>query len=152
MLAVAELLFRQCNAAIPEVDYGTDVFAFHDELEDVARMQVKTGQGTPYKKGDGYSVQFDIPRKQLARPDKPALFYALVARVEGRWADVIVISRAKLNEFWNGTQRFGTEDGENDTLKLTVQFREKVVCSEVDLTEYRNAWESLPPLRPTEET
>ena len=37
MAVVAELLFQQCNAAVPEVDYGTDVFAFQDEREEAAR-------------------------------------------------------------------------------------------------------------------
>lgn len=28
---IVELLARQCNAAIPEVDLGEDVFAFHGD-------------------------------------------------------------------------------------------------------------------------
>jgi hypothetical protein len=51
MAVMAELLFRLCNAAIPEVDAGTDVFAFQDEREEVARVQVKTAQGERYRRG-----------------------------------------------------------------------------------------------------
>lgn len=147
MFALAELLFRQCNAAVPEIDYGTDVFAFRDEREETARIQVKTAQGKRYKKGDGYAVQFGVPMRQLGRPDLPPLYYALVARVDGKWEDALVISRAKLNEYWNGPQRFGTEDPRSGDLKITIQFRDEVTCSDVNLTAYRNAWESLPPLR-----
>jgi len=102
MAVMAELLFRLCNAAIPEVDAGTDVFAFHDTREDVARVQVKTAQGTPYKKGDGHSAQFSFPLKQLERPDKPPLYYALAVRLEGVYVDFIVLERAQMNDYFNG--------------------------------------------------
>jgi hypothetical protein len=45
MFAVAELLFRECNAAVPIIDYGMDIFAFQDDGEGIPRLQVKTGQG-----------------------------------------------------------------------------------------------------------
>ena len=48
---VAELLFRGCNAAIPFVDRGLDVFAFFDDGEEIARVQVKTGSEDRYKRG-----------------------------------------------------------------------------------------------------
>ena len=38
---MAELLRLRCNVAVPEVDLGTDLFAFRDEHEDVTRVQVK---------------------------------------------------------------------------------------------------------------
>jgi hypothetical protein len=73
MVVLAELLIRQCNGAIPEVDVGTDVFAFQDEREEVARVQVKTAWGKPYKKEEGYSVRFEVPMQQLKQPDMPPL-------------------------------------------------------------------------------
>jgi hypothetical protein len=39
LAVMAELLRRRCNAAIPEVDLGTDVFAFKDDREEVVRLQ-----------------------------------------------------------------------------------------------------------------
>lgn len=50
MAVMAELLHRQCNVAVPDVDYGTDVFAFHDDREDVARIQVKAARGYATRK------------------------------------------------------------------------------------------------------
>ncbi len=149
MLVMAELLFRQCNAAVPEVDTGTDVFAFHNDRPEVARIQVKTGQGKRYKKEPGYRAAFDIPMQQLRQRDDPRLFYALVARVEGQWEDVIVIGRRDLCGFWESPLNFGTMNSASGNLVLTVQYRlTQVICSEVDLTPFRNAWETLPPLAP----
>jgi hypothetical protein len=147
MAVMAELLVRQCNAAVPEVDVGTDVFAFLDDRDEVARVQVKTGRGEPYKKAGGYSVQFSIPLKQLERPDKPPLYYALAVRQGDAYVDFLVIGRARLNDYWNGTQAFGTVTRKRE-LMLTVQFRDRVLCGDVDLTEHRNAWSLLPPLQP----
>ena len=48
-------------ALAPVVDVGTDVFAFREDREDVAPIQVKSGQAEAYKKGGGYRAQFNIP-------------------------------------------------------------------------------------------
>jgi hypothetical protein len=143
MAVLAELLERECNAAVPEVDVGTDVFAFRDDREDVARIQVKTAHGTPYT--EGYSAQFRVPIQQLNRPDRPRLFYALVARLGDRYADFLIISRVTLQEYWTGDKNFATWDKQNNEAVLTVQFRAQVICGEVDLTRHRNDWTSLPP-------
>jgi hypothetical protein len=147
MAVMAELLDRQCNVAVPEVDVGTDVFAFLDEREVVARIQVKTAKAEGYKKGEGYRAQFSIPLRQLELPDNPPLYYALAVRLKGRFVDFLVFSRRQLYAFWNGPLRFGSEDSLGN-LVLKVQFRQQVVCGEVDLTDHRNAWHILPPLSP----
>lgn len=148
LVAAAELLARECNAAIPFVDTGTDVFAFQDEYEQVARIQVKTSNGVEYRDGSGYWSQFTIPLSQLRRDDSPALYYALVTRVAGGWRDTLIIKREILNRYRNDSRQFGTESEKAGELKLRVQFRGgSVVCSEVDLTMHRNAWDVLPPVR-----
>lgn len=147
LAVLAELIFRQCNAAIPEVDVGTDVFAFHDESEEVGRLQVKTGQAKRYKKEQGYSVQFAIPLRQLEKRDWPRLHYVLAVRLEGQWVDFLLIGRPELRAYRNGPSRFGTENVTTRELVLSIQFRPTgVVCGEVDLTPHRNAWAHLPPL------
>jgi hypothetical protein len=45
MAVMGERLHRKCKVAIPYVDVGTDVFAFRDDREDVARILVKTATG-----------------------------------------------------------------------------------------------------------
>jgi hypothetical protein len=147
---MAELLQRECNAAIPEVDLGTDVFAFKDDREEVARIQVKTNSNPhEYKDGSGYSAKFAIPLKQLEHPDdRPALYYALAVRLKGNWTDFLVISRTNLREFYEGDQPFGYVNRQTGDLEITVEFRAAVMCSGQNLTEYRNAWDKLPPLQP----
>jgi hypothetical protein len=145
MAFVAELLFRGCNGAVPEVDQGLDVFAFRDESDQVARIQIKTGHAEKYKTSDGYRVQFSVPLKQLDRDDVPALFYAFVVRLDEQVVDYLIIPRFRLRDFWKSALQVGTEAEGN--LVLTVQFREQVICGEVDLTEFRRAWHLLPPLQ-----
>ena len=164
MAVMGELLHRQCNAAIPHVDIGMDVFAFRDDREDVARIQVKTAPGKRYRNGAGYHAKFGVPMAQLRRPDNPPLFYALAVRLAEGWGSFVVIGRAQLQELWN--KGCGSENAKSGDLELHIQFRPdhgeqrpgdgeagnepelRVHCGEFDLTDYRNAWESLPPLKP----
>jgi hypothetical protein len=145
MALLAELLFRGCNVAVPEVDRGLDLFAFRDDGEDVTRVQIKTGDAEAYKKGVGHSVQFSIPTNQLHARDVPPLFYGLVVRVGTQWADYFIIPRLDLAAFARRPGRFGTPSEGN--LVLTLQCRDRVLCGDVDLTAYRNAWHLLPPLQ-----
>ena len=85
LAVMAELLRLRCNAAIPEVDLGTDVFVFKDDREEVVRLQVKACTVPhAYADGSGYSARFALPMKQFDRPDdRPPLYYAL--RRLARW-------------------------------------------------------------------
>jgi hypothetical protein len=156
LAVMSELLRFQCNAAIPEVDLGTDVFAFKDDREEVARLQVKACT-VPYiypdgSDGSGFSAKFALPMKQLRRlDDRPPLFYVLAVLRDGQWVDFLIVSRARLRSYLNpekGEKTFGSLDKINDGLTITVEFRAKVECSGRDLTDCRNAWTSLPPLQP----
>ncbi|HEY8504438.1 MAG TPA: hypothetical protein VIL46_07625 [Gemmataceae bacterium] len=164
MAVMGELLHRKCNAAIPHVDVGTDVFAFRDDREDIARIQAKTAPGRRYRNRKGHSAKFGIPMKQLGRTDAPPLFYALAVRLETGWGSFLVISRARLQELWNNG--LGSRNDKSGDLELHIQFRPdertaesggeageggrgmRAFCGTFDLTEYINAWESLPPLKP----
>ena len=159
MVVMGELLHRKCNAAIPLVDVGTDVFAFQDDREDVARIQVKTAPGQRYKNEEGYRAKFGIPTNQLGRTDAPPLFYALAVRLENGWGKIVVISRAELQNLWN--DGLGSENKKSGDLELYIQFRPagrvegaetdeandelvlKAHCGEFDLTDYIDAWDSL---------
>lgn len=150
LAVMSELLRFKCNAAIPEVDLGTDVFAFKDDREEVVRLQVKACT-VPfiYMDGSGYSAKFALPMKQFRRlDDRPPLYNVLAVQRDGKWMDFLIVSRARLQSYYNGTNKFGSFDKANDEVKLTVEFRTKVECSEQDLTDCRNAWTALPPLQP----
>ena len=121
MAVIGELLHRRCNAAIPHVDIGMDVFAFRDDREDVARIQVKTAPARGYRKGEGYQAKFGVPMAQLGRTDDPPLFYALAVRLDEGWGKFVVISRAELKELWN--KGCGSENAKSGDLELHIQFR-----------------------------
>ncbi|HVC95841.1 MAG TPA: hypothetical protein VND64_19275 [Pirellulales bacterium] len=150
LAVMSELLRLRCNAAIPEIDLGTDVFVFKDDREEVIRLQVKACAAPyVYTDGSGYSATFALPMKHFRRlDDRPPLYYALAVLREGRWVDFLVVSRARLQSYHNSKNKFGSFDRINDDLKITVEFRAKVECSGQDLTDCRNAWDSLPPLQP----
>jgi hypothetical protein len=167
MAVMGELLHRKCNAAIPHIDVGTDVFAFRDDREDVARIQVKTAPGKRYKDGQGYNAKFGVPMAQLRRIDNPPLFYALAVRLGSGWGNFIVISRPKLQELWN--KGCGSANEKSGDLELHIGFRPnegadtaeaekannesnlRAYCGEFELTDFINDWESLPPLKPPPE-
>ena len=152
MAVMGELLHRKCNAAIPHVDIGMDIFAFRDDCEDVARIQVKTAPGKPLKNKLDYSAKFQFPLKQLKRIDEPPLFYVLAVRLADGWGSFIVISRTKLQDLWS--QGCGTSNEKSGNLELYITFKQddhsklQVNCNAFKLNEYVNAWESLPPLKP----
>jgi len=150
LAVMAEILHLRGNAAIPEVDVGTDVFVFNDDRPEVVRLQVKACT-VPHEYADktGYSAKFALPMKQFSNlNDLPPLYYALAVRRDERWADVLVVSRARLQRYFNGTSKFGSFNKSNNELEITVEFRVDVQCSGQDLTNCRNAWTSLPPLQP----
>jgi hypothetical protein len=146
---LAEVLFRNCNAAIPEVDQGLDTFVFHDDADDAARVQVKTGRAERYRRGEGYSTQFALGVRQLEGRDEPPLFYAFLVHLEDRVSDILIIPRARLQSIRAGTSKFGTVAEGN--LVLTVQVRETIRCGDADLTEFRGAWHLLPAFQPASE-
>lgn len=150
LAVMAELLWLRCNVAIPEVDLGTDVFVFNDDREEVVRLQVKSCTSPYiYADGSGYSARFVLPVKQLNRMDDlPPLFYALAVMSSNRWVDFLVVSRARLQSYYNGATKFGSFNKDKNELTLTIQFREAVHCNGQTLTDCRNAWKSLPPLLP----
>jgi len=150
LAVMAEVLRLRCNAAIPEVDLGTDVFAFKDDREEVVRLQVKACTVPHiYADGSGYSAKFALPMKQFRHPDdRPPLYYALAVLRDDRWVDFLVVSRAPLQSYYYGKTKFGSFNKTNDDLEITVEFRAKVECSGQELTDCRSAWNSLPPLQP----
>jgi hypothetical protein len=149
LAVVAELLRLCCNAAIPEVDLGTDVFVFKDDREAVVRLQVKACTvPRTYADGSGYSAKFALPMRQFEYlDDYPPLYYVLAVLRDEKWADFLIVSRARLQSYYNGDKPFGSLDKKNNNLEITVEFRAKVECSERELSDCRNAWQSLPPLQ-----
>jgi hypothetical protein len=143
LAVMAELLLLKCNVAVPEVDEGTDVFAFLERRPEVARLQVKTARAKRYRGEEGYSALFNIPLKELrGPPSQPPVYYVLAARLGKDWGDFVVIAREKLAElYWQRSSKQVASE-----FVFRVQFRpEEVRLGEIDLTPFRNAWNTLPP-------
>ena len=143
LAVMAELLLLKCNVAVPEVDEGTDVFAFVERRPEVARLQVKTARAKRYRSEEGYSAMFNVPLRELrGPPPQPPVYYVLAARLDEDWADFIVISREQLADFY--WRRSGKQVDNHFVFR--VQFRpDEVRYGEIDLTPFRNAWLALPP-------
>jgi hypothetical protein len=152
MAVMAELLDLGCNVTIPEVDVGRDLFAFQDDEEGVTHIQVKTaGKAKPLAENGSYSAQIDVPLEQL-KITGPALYYIFAIRLQGKWTAFLIIERNRLNAL-RVEKDIGTEYEHPRTkkryLKLTFSFsRDNVMCSGESFQQYRNAWNSLPPLQP----
>jgi len=150
---IAELLCRHCNAAIPEVDVGEDVFAFHSDRNEIARIQVKTAVARRSKKTPDYVARFGIPVKQLKQDNAPPLHYILAVRLEQHWVDFIILPRSRIRALRDSDQPFGYENPTSGDLELRLVFgAESVLCGQVNLNEARNAWNALPPLKGRSDT
>jgi hypothetical protein len=151
LAVMAELIDRGCNVAVPEVDVGKDLLAFQDDMAEITHIQVQTAGKASALRGEGrYSAQIDVPLDALEKRDVPPLHYVFAMRLGGRWADFIVSSRERLGALRQG---IGTEYIDTRTrkrfLKLKFSFaKEDVRCGGQSFQEYRNAWQSLPALRP----
>jgi hypothetical protein len=140
----AELMMRGCNTAIPEVDEGEDVFAFHTGRPDVDRLQVKTANAEALKEPGRYAARLSLPLTQLFDTQETSLIYVFAVRLGNRWVDFLVIEREEVVRL-NSECAMGHENKRAGELQLYLSFAaERVTCSGVDLQVYRSAWERLP--------
>ena len=147
MAVIAELLMRECNVAVPEIDVGEDVLTFQDGQPSVDRIQVKTANATRHKRNpDKYTARVSIPLKQLILVTTPELYYVFAVRLEDRWMDFIIISRFDLNEL-HQNEEVGRENKAAGELQLTLKFgTDSLTCDGKNMSHFQNAWVRLPVL------
>jgi hypothetical protein len=146
MAVQAELLARQCNVAVPEVDEGEDVFTFVFRDPDVTRIQVKTANAERLKEAGRYAAKVSVPLEQLRDPFEGELFYIFAIRLSDQWSDFVVIRRADLRER-HESEGVGYIHLRAQELQLYLSFSpDALVCSGQDFQPYRNAWARLPVL------
>lgn len=80
---MSELLWREYNVAMPEVDIGDDVFVIHHDSGRSRRLQVKTASGRP--SNNRVSYQLSVSYRQLIADSRPPLVYVFAMRVPRRW-------------------------------------------------------------------
>lgn len=147
LVAMAELLVRGYNVAIPEIDDGDDVFVVHDGTGELHRVQIKTASPKRvYQDGSGFSAQFNVGLAQLERSRRPDLHYIFVARHEGRWAAWFLVPRDELFRL-HVARGFGSRNTQGRVV-FTLAFRREATTSDgLDLTAHRDAWDRYwPPL------
>ena len=142
MAVLAELLSRQCNVAVPEVDEGEDVLAFALDEPDVTRIQVKTANAERLKEAGRYAARVSVPLEQLETRSRVELYYIFAIRVEDRWVDFILITRTLLHRLSaRGVGYLNRRAGE---LQLYLSFGpDEVTCSGQSWQSSRNAWSIL---------
>jgi hypothetical protein len=149
LAAMAELLYRRINVAIPEVDVGDDIFVVKGSDDRVTRVQVKAANAE--EQTDSYAARFNVPLAQLSVPeDAPSLVCIFPIRYRDRWSDFIVIHRSALFALHvaGAGQRF--TDGKGGWLvQFRIVLRERTaLCGPkgaADFQPYRNGWEPWPP-------
>lgn len=151
MAVLAELLARQCNVAVPEIDEGEDVLTFVRRAPDVFRIQVKTANAEPLKEAGRYSAHVNIPLEQLNAQSLEELYYAFAVRLGESFVDFVLIARTELRR-WRvrGVGYLNQRAGE---LQLYLSFGpNEVTCSGQSWQAFRNAWAVLPVVATTTQT
>jgi hypothetical protein len=146
--ALSELLLRQCNVAIPEVDEGEDALAFVIRQPEVARLQVKTAIADPLKSEGCFAARVSVPLTQLNQREDVNLYYVFAIRLGEGWKEFIILPRRDLRQQAR-RHSVGYLNRTSGELQLYLSFSpDALQCSGRDWQPYRNAWELLPVLRP----
>lgn len=131
----SQLLVRQWQVAIPEVDVGDDLLA-HQDLTRVLRVQVKTSRAVEQKRS--YVGHFKLSLAQLATPRTPELLYVFAVFRDRDWSDFVVAPRADLYDEY-ALHHVGSTYQNNVNLRLRFD-ETTLVCSKRDWTRYRGNW------------
>lgn len=137
---MSEFLVRGWNTCTPDVDVGDDVLVLEDKRGEFKRIQVKTSTATVRK--NGYSVQFNVPIKQLSQYISPEIHYVFMTRYENKWINTMIIRRKDLYDVYKSAQ-IGHTDSDNLTLYLTFKTY-KMTCKKVDFTHYIDDFSAFP--------
>ena len=141
LATMSYFLMRGWNVATPEVDVGDDLFVIEDKKGVFYRVQVKTSNAVELK--NGYSVQFHLPLAQLVTRIEPEVHYIFVVCRNDEWSDKIIIARETL---FNLHKKHAMGSVYQDkSVNLYFSFQEgKILCSKIDITEFRNNFENFP--------
>ena len=137
---MSEFLARGWNTCTPDVDVGDDVLVLEDKKGEFKRIQVKTSSAIVKK--EGYSVQFNIPLKQLSQYITPDLYYVFMIRHEEKWVNTMIIERTYLYDMFTSS---GIGTVFNDSLVLYISFKDdKVRCKKLDFSPFINDFSAFP--------
>ena len=99
---MSEFLVRGWNTCTPDVDVGDDVLVLEDRKGEFKRVQVKTSSAKIRK--NGYSVQFNVPLKQLRQYISPEIHYVFMTRHQNKWVNTMIVRRKDLYDMYKLSQ------------------------------------------------
>ena len=137
---MSEFLARGWNTCTPDVDVGDDVLVLEDSKGQFKRVQVKTASTVPLK--DGYSVQFNLPLKQLSARVTPELHYVFMVRHKDKWSNTLIIRRKALFEIYKSLTTNSVYEG-NWVLSMSVKAN-KMVYKKVDFSAFIDDFSAFP--------
>lgn len=152
LAAMAEILARGWNVAVPEVDVGDDIFVAQDDGTRLTRVQVKTTAGTVFEAG-WKSHPITLPYAQFSRDEEEVPFtYVFAVRTGDRWR-FVVIERGQLREKWIEFARERREAGHlrknpaSDPKAIGIQFTitatEATAWSGRSFKSYLDTWDDF---------
>jgi hypothetical protein len=135
LAAMAELLLRGYNVAMPEVDRGDDIFVVENDSGQLWRIQVKTAIGKRTR--TGWRAKYSIAFRQIETVKTPDLNFVLALRREASWEFLLFGRKALFDEV--DQHQVGSHIGPD--VLLTVSFQDAaVLCSRRNWQAHRNNW------------
>ena len=137
---MSEFLARGWNTCTPDVDVGDDVLVLEDRKGEFKRVQVKTATATQQK--NGYSVQFNIPIKQLSTLITPEIHYTYLIRHDDKCVNTMVIQRKTLFDIYESTHIDPADDG-NWVLSMSFKVN-NMMYKKVDFSSFIDDFSAFP--------
>lgn len=120
LACMSEWLVLGYNVAIPEVDVGDDVFVVDDLTGKLWRVQVKTSDGRPNKKGQ-LSTSYLLVRDEVMTEKAVDTTYVFALRRDRRW-EFVVLSREDLEKLRLGFEKKRPAAKKEKKFGLTLLF------------------------------
>jgi hypothetical protein len=139
LACMSEWLLLGYNVAIPEVDVGDDVFVVDDLTGKLWRVQVKTSDSRPNKKGQ-ISTLYKLDRDEVMTEKAVDTTYVFALRREQRW-EFVVMSRGNLETLRLGFEKKRPAARKEKKFGLTLLFEKDlsdITCWGASFLPYLN--------------
>lgn len=157
LAVMGEFAIRGYNVAMPEVDYGDDIFVTEDGTGKLWRVQVKTATPTTSASVHPRSERFQIVTTKTflsSKDDNPPVYVVFAMRTikappSPRWR-FLVIERKRLAEY-HSDDKIGQVTGEIVKFDVAIHFdginKGKVLTGKnVEITKWMERWDPWPVL------
>jgi len=151
LAVMAEFAARGYNVAMPEIDYGDDVFVTLQDTAKIWRIQVKTAtptaKNTTVKKPRSERYQLAVGETFLNdKDDNPPVYIVFCLRFSNIWR-FLIIPRARLAEYHKDHQ-IGQQSGDNIKFDVAIHYegtaKGKILCGGQELTRWEQEWSPWP--------